>query len=75
MEKISKTCPHCDFTSRKPPTENEKSFLSISSRRLVESVDGLHSSLAQSAGELWSCKDWKSPVEKVARAGLKSSKQ
>ena len=26
VAKISKTCPHCDVTSRKPQTENEKRF-------------------------------------------------
>jgi len=26
VAKISKTCPHCDVTSRKHPTENEKRF-------------------------------------------------
>jgi len=44
------------------PTENikpkTKLFFSISSRRFAESVDGLNSSLAQSAGELWRCKAW-----------------
>ena len=52
VAKISKTCFLCDVTSRNTPTEIEKRFFSISSRRLAESVDGLDSSLAQSAGEL-----------------------
>jgi len=26
VAKISQTCPHCDVTSRKPPTENKKRF-------------------------------------------------
>ena len=52
VAKISKTCPHCDVTSRKSTTENEKRLFSISSRRLAESVDGLDSSLPQLPGEL-----------------------
>jgi len=52
LAKISKTCSHCDVTSRNPLTENEKLFFSISSRRLAESVDGLDGSLAQSPDEL-----------------------
>jgi len=71
VPQISKTCPHCDVTYRNPPTKKTKNVFFISSRRLVESVDGLDSSLAQSAGELWSCKNLKSRVEKVTRAGLK----
>ena len=35
-------------------SRNEKNL--IWTRRLAESVDGLNSSLDQSAGELWSCK-------------------
>ena len=52
VAKISKTCPHCDVTSRKPQTENEKNFYSILTRRLPESVQGLNNSLAQSPGKL-----------------------
>jgi len=52
VAKISKTCPHCDVTSRNPLTENEKRFFSSSTRRRAESVDGLDSSLVQSPGEL-----------------------
>jgi len=37
-------------------TPKTKTFFSISTRRLAESVDGLNSSLAQSTGELWRCK-------------------
>ena len=50
---MSKTCPHCDVTSKKTPTKMKSVFISISSRTLTESVDGLDSSLAQSPGELW----------------------
>jgi len=50
---FSKTCPHCDVTSRKPPTETKNYFFSILTIRLAESVKGLNSSLAQSPGELF----------------------
>jgi len=53
--KNPKTCPHCGITFRKPKIEKEKKFLT-SSLRLAESVEGLNSSLAQSAGDLWFCK-------------------
>jgi len=53
---ISKTCPHCDVTSRKPQIQSEQMFFSISTRRLAESVEGLNSSLARLSGELWDCK-------------------
>jgi len=46
-----KTCHRCDVTKRQPYT-HIKSFFSIETERLVESVDGLNSFLAQSAGEL-----------------------
>jgi len=36
---------------REPQTQNENIF-SIATRRLAESVDGVHSFLAQSAGKL-----------------------
>jgi len=51
----------------KPKT---KKLFKICSRRLCESVDGVNSSLAQSASESWRCKrfqKWK----KVANARLK----
>jgi len=53
VAKNLKTCPHCDVTSRKPQTENKKRFFSMSTRRLAESVEGLNSSLALAAGDLW----------------------
>jgi len=37
---------------QKTPTENEKRFFSMSTRRLAESVEGLNSSLALAAGDL-----------------------
>jgi len=52
VAKISKTCPHCDVTSGKPLTENEKRCFSILTTRLAESVEGLNRSLAQLPGEL-----------------------
>jgi len=64
---------HALFVTSPPenPTETEKIIFSILTKRLAESVEGLNSSLAQSPGELWSCKNVKSRVKKVARAGLK----
>jgi len=56
LAKISKTCLICDVTSRNQRTENEKRFFPMSTRRLAESVDGLHSSLAQLPSELQDCK-------------------
>jgi len=57
------------------PTENHKpktkELFSIWTRRLAESVDALNSSLAQSAGKLWSCKKLQTWVKKAARPGLK----
>jgi len=50
--KISKTCPHCDVTYTNPPPKTKNVFFSILTTRLVESVEGLNSSLAQSPGEL-----------------------
>ena len=70
VAKISQTCPHCDVTSRKRQSENKKRFFFDSTRRLAASVEGLNSSLAQLPGELWSCKNLKSRVTKVARAGF-----
>ena len=35
------------------PIENKKRFFSMSTRRLAESVEGLNSSLALAAGNLW----------------------
>jgi len=53
VTKISKTCAHCDVTSRKSPTKTKNVFFSMSTRRLAESVEGLNSSLALAAGDLW----------------------
>ena len=49
---FSKTCPLCDVTSRKPPTETENCLFWILATTLAESVEGLNSSLAQPPGEL-----------------------
>jgi len=38
---------------QKTPTENEKRFFLMSTGRLAESVEGLNSSLALAAGDLW----------------------
>jgi len=52
--KHSKTCPLCDVTKRKPHTQNKYFF--IETRSDAESIDGLNSALAQSAGQLQRCK-------------------
>jgi len=52
VTKISKTFPHCDVTSRKHPLKTKNSF-SMLTRRLTESVEGLISSLALAANDLW----------------------
>jgi len=52
LAKISKTCPDCDITSRNPHRK-QNMFFSMSTRRLAESVEGLNSSLALAAGDLW----------------------
>jgi len=44
--------PVVTSSPREPQTQNEKMFFSISTSRLAESIDGLNSFLAQSAGEL-----------------------
>jgi len=53
VTKISKTCPHCDVTSRNPPPKTKNVFFSMLTRRLAESVEGLKSSLPLAAGNLW----------------------
>jgi len=63
----TKTCRYCDVTFRKPKTK--KIFLTCS-LRLAECVEGLKSSLVQSAGESWRCKLYKN-CKKMAHAGLK----
>jgi len=69
-QKKAKT-PPLVVVPQRTPNRKRKMFFSISSRRLFESVDGLDSSLAPSAGELWSCKNLQTWVKKVARAGRK----
>jgi len=53
VAKKLKTCPHYDVTSSKHQTKSIKKFFSMSARRLAESVEGLNSSLALAAGNLW----------------------
>jgi len=50
---IVKTCPYFDVPHREPKM---KYVFSVSTRRLAKAVEGLNTSLTQSAGELWSCK-------------------
>ena len=54
VAKKSQNTPTCGAppANSKPKPKTKNVFFSISSRRLAESVDGLDSSLAQSAGEL-----------------------
>jgi len=66
MAKIFKTCPLCDVTSRKPPTETENCFFCILTRTLAESVEGLNNSLALASGDLWQKKS--APICWLARS-------
>jgi len=51
-QNFAKTCPHYDdVIHREPQIQNEKNIFP-SQLELAESVDGLKSSVAQSAGEL-----------------------
>jgi len=65
VAKISKTCPHCDVTSRNPHRKRKIVF-SMSTRKLAESVEGLNSSLALAAGDLWAKKC--EPIHGLARS-------
>jgi len=51
VAKNLKTCPHCLHHLQKTP--NRKTFFSISTKRLAESVEGLNSTLALAAGDFW----------------------
>ena len=55
LAKKGENISHCDVTHR-TPNPKRKRFFSVCYRRLVESVEGLNNSLAQSAGEFWSCR-------------------
>ena len=48
---VAKNTLTCGVRPRKPLTENENIFFSVSTTRLAESVEGLNSSLAQPPGE------------------------
>jgi len=50
-QKVQKPTPIMTSPTKKPET-----FFSLQTRRLAECFEGLDSSLAQSTGELWSCK-------------------
>jgi len=68
--KAAKKCkitPICGVPPREPLT---KKFFFVCSLRLVESVEGLNSSLAQSPGKLLSFKLFKNS-KKMAHMGLK----
>jgi len=72
VTKISKTCLHCDVTSRRPPPKTKNIFLFVSTRRLAESVEGLNSSLV--TGDLWPKKGWPIAVVKGLKKNFKWSK-
>jgi len=55
LAKKVKTCPHFDVT-HPAQTRKEKKLNLKYCRRLAKSIEGLNSSLAQSASELWCCK-------------------
>jgi len=70
--KVAKKCKNtstCDVPPSKRQTKN-KFFFSLSTRGLAESVEGLNSSVAQAAGDLWPKKC--EPLYWLARS-LKSS--
>jgi len=48
-----KNTPTCGVPPSEPPIESEKRFFSILTTTLAESVEGLNSSLALAAGDLW----------------------
>ena len=48
-----KNTPTCDVSPRKTQTQNEKFFSSILTTRLFAFVEGLNSSLALAAANLW----------------------
>ena len=55
---------------KKNPKPKGTIFFLILTKRLVDSAEGLNSSLAQSTGELWSCKKLQTLVEKLAVVSL-----
>jgi len=64
--KVTKIPKHALIVMSPPenPHRKQKTFFSISTRRLAESVEGLNSSLALAAGELWPKKGWPITVVK-----------
>jgi len=64
--KNTPTFPLCDVSPGEPQSQIKKNFL-IETRRLSASVEGLNSSLAIAAGELWP----KVPATAVAGADVK----
>jgi len=57
-------CRHQNL-KKEPQTQNDRKYI-ILTKRLADSAEGLNSSLAQSTGELWSCKTLQTLVEKLA---------
>jgi len=70
IRRKGKNAPTCDVLHKCHQTAKEKKIFSISTR-LVESVEGLNSCRAHSAGELWIVMELKSLVEKVAAMVVK----
>jgi len=55
LGKVGQNTPTFDAPPREPKTEN---FVSVETRCLAESVDGLNTSLALATGEFWNYKVW-----------------
>ena len=45
--------PHLWRSPQQMPNQKQKNFFSMSTRKLAESVEGLNSSLALAAGDVW----------------------
>jgi len=72
VAKKMQNTPTCDVPPSKRQTKNKKIFFSMSTRRLAESEEGLNSSLALAAGDLWPKKG--EPIYWLARS-LKGFKE
>jgi len=66
MAKITQKHPYLWRSPQKTSNPKRKTFFLMSTRRLAESIEGLNSSLALVAGDLWPKKD----VPKCWRARL-----
>jgi len=68
--KARKHSPVMTSPTRIPLPKTKKKFFSIVTRGRVESAEVLKSALAQSAGELWSCKVEERLAKNVKQAWL-----